>query len=130
MNSLDTTLVSNENIATKEETNKNDLTKDDFSFFAHFDITLVRILHRFYGSATNPINGDINCYTVYQLQQLLSKEGLKVTIGGLRKKLEFLVRVGFLEKVTTYPRVYMPVKDINSIERIQKKISRLREIFL
>lgn len=114
-----------ENITTKEE-----LTKEDFSFFAHFDIVFVRILYRFYGSVTNPVDGDINCYNVQQLHQILNKEGLRITIEGLRKKLDFLVKLGFLEKVATYPRVYMPLKDIEGIERIQKKIEQLKQIFL
>jgi hypothetical protein len=111
--------------ATKEEINK-----DDFSFFAQFDIMLVRILQKFYGSVINPMSEDISCYNIHQLQQNLSKEGLKITTGGLRKKLNFLVKLGFLERVETYPRIYIPLRKVDGIERIQGKINRLKQIFL
>lgn len=114
-----------EKITTKEE-----IKKEDFSFFAQFDIVLVRVLQKFYGSVINPLSNEINCYNTYQLQQTLNKDGLKITTSGLRKKLNFLVKLGFLEKVNTYPRIYMPVRNADGIEKIQKKINQLKEIFL
>jgi hypothetical protein len=109
---------------------KKELTKEDFSFFANFDIITVRIIQKFYGKTLNPLDSEINCYTVQQLWVILNREGLKIGLEGLRKKLEFLVKVGFLEKVRTYPRIYMPLRDIEKIKRVQKKIEKLRSLFL
>jgi len=105
-------------------------TKEDFSFFSNFDIITVRIIQKFYGSSIDPLNGNINCFHVLQLHSLLKGEGLSIGIEGLRKKLEFLVKVGFLEKVNTYPRIYMPLKHVEEIQRIQTKIEQLKKIFL
>src|SRR3972149_2127151 len=105
-------------------------TKEDFSFFSNFDIITVRIIQKFYGSSIDPLNGNINCFHVLQLHSLLKGEGLSIGIEGLRKKLEFLVKVGFLEKVNTYPRIYMPLKHVEEIQKIQTKIEQLKKIFL
>jgi hypothetical protein len=112
------------------EEEKTKLTKEDFSFFANFDIVTVRILQKFYTSSLNPLDNDISCFYVKQLQEMLASEGLKINLESLRKKLEFLVKIGFIEKVKTYPRVYIPLRDVEKIKKIQGKISRLKEIFL
>jgi hypothetical protein len=112
------------------EEEKTKLTKEDFSFFANFDIITVRILQKFYTSSLNPLNDEISCFYVKQLQEILASEGLKINLESLRKKLEFLVKIGFIEKVNTYPRIYIPLRDVEKIKKIQGKISKLKEIFL
>jgi hypothetical protein len=112
------------------EEEKIGLTKEDFSFFANFDIITVRILQKFYTSSLNPLNNDVNCFYVQQLHKILVGEGLKINIESLRKKLEFLVKIGFIEKVNTYPRIYIPLRDVEKIKKIQSKIGRLKEMFL
>jgi hypothetical protein len=117
-------------LKTEIEEEKSKLTKEDFSFFANFDIVTVRILQKFYSSSLDPLNKDINCFYVQQLQKILLGEGLKINLESLRKKLEFLVKIGFVEKVDTYPRVYIPLRDVEKIKKIQNKISKLKEMFL
>jgi hypothetical protein len=105
--------------------------KDDFSFFASFDITMIKIIQKFYGDGLDPVSGNLNTFCTQQLYRLLREEGLKISLEGLRKKLDFLVKIGFLEKVKTYPRIYMPVNSIEKIERIQLTIQKLKQfIFL
>lgn len=106
------------------------LTREDFSFFSNFDVITVRIIQKFYGTAIAPVNGDVNCFHVQQLHSALKSEGLQIGLEGLRKKLEFLVRIGFIEKVNTYPRVYMSLKHVDAIEKIQGKVAQLKRIFL
>ena len=107
-----------------------ELSKEDFSFFANFDITTVRIIQKFYGNSIGSLSSEINCYHVQQLHSVLKSEGLMIGVEGLRKKLEFLVRIGFLEKVSTYPRIYMPLKHADAIEKVQKRVEQLKRIFL
>lgn len=109
---------------------KKELTRDDFSFFADFDIITVRILQKFYGGGFIQQNEPLNTFYVQQLHLVLNKEGLRIGIEGLRKKLEFLVRIGFLEKINTYPRIYMPIRHIDGIKKIQFRIEQLKKIFL
>lgn len=104
--------------------------KRDLSFFSNFDVITLRIINKFYGNGIGPINGDLNSYYIQQLHTTLSKEGLKISVEGLRKKLDFLVKIGFLEKVKTYPVIYMPRKDIEAIEKIQIIMENLKKILV
>jgi len=106
------------------------LTKDDISFLAHFDIIMVRILQKFYGKRADPLYGEVNSYDVQRLKKILEKDGIRITTEGLRKKLDLLVKLGFLEKVMTYPRIYMTPTDIEKVELIQSKIQKIRSILL
>ena len=110
--------------------NNQKLTSSDLSFIAHFDIIMVRVLQKFYGKSIDPVNGEMNSYDIQRLRKILIKDGLKISVEGLRKKLDMLVRLGFLEKVMTYPRIYTVVKDIENIKNIQLKINRIRKILL
>ena len=107
-----------------------ELTKEDFSFFANFDIITIRIIQKFYGNGVAPLSDQVSCFHVHQLHSTLKSEGLHIGVEGLRKKLEFLVRIGFIEKVNTYPRIYMPLKHVDAIEKIQQKVEQLKRIFL
>jgi len=102
----------------------------DLSFLAHFDLIMIRILQKFYGKAVDPVNGEINSYDVQRLKKVLEKEGLKITTEGLRKKLDLLVRLGFLVKIPTYPRIYTVPKDYEQIKKIQEKIEKLKQVLL
>jgi len=99
---------------------KNLQSTEDFSFFINFDVIMIRIIQKFYGNGVNPIYGDLNSFYIQQLHLNLNREGLKISLEGLRKKLDFLVKIGFLEKVNTYPRIYMPLKDIEGIKKLKK----------
>lgn len=118
------------NISLQQNIENKQLTKEDFSFFVNFDIITVRIIQKFYGSKVDPVGGNVNCYYVQQLHKILNAEGLKIGLEGLRKKLEFLVKIGFIEKINTYPRLYMALRDIEKIKKIQIKIAKLRQLFL
>jgi len=103
--------------------------KIDFTILSKFDVINVKILQKFYGKTIDPLSSDINSYDVETLHELLKIEGIKINKETLRKRLENLVSLNFLEKVETYPRIYTAVRDIEKIRAIQSKISLLRSIF-
>jgi len=96
------------------------------SFITHFDITTIRILQKFYKNGMT-FPGDTNCYYVQQLHAELNREGLKIELETVRKRLELLVKMKMLDKVDTYPRIYAPVRNVESVQKI---ISRIQEILL
>ena len=96
------------------------------AFITHFDITTIRILQKFYRNGLS-FPGDTSCYYVQQLHSKLNREGLKIEIETVRKRLELLVKLKMLDKVDTYPRIYVPVRDVDAV---QKVISRVQEILL
>lgn len=103
--------------------------KIDFTILSKFDVINVKILQKFYGKTIDPLSSEINSYDVETLHELLKIEGLKINKETLRKRLENLVSLNFLEKIETYPRIYTAVRDIEKIKTIQSKISLLRSIF-
>jgi len=118
----------------KEDTTLNSLEiksaeKIDFTILSKFDVINVKILQKFYGKTIDPLSSEINSYDVETLHELLKIEGIKINKETLRKRLENLVSLNFLEKVDTYPRIYTAVRDIEKIRAIQSKISLLRSIF-
>lgn len=94
------------------------------SIITHFDIITVRVLQKFYKTGRR-FPGDVNCYYVSQLHSELRREGLRIEVETLRKRLDTLVKLGFLEKVNTYPRLYMPVKNIEKIRSLIEKVKSL-----
>ena len=118
----------------KENTTLNSLEiksaeKIDFTILSKFDVINVKILQKFYGKTIDPLSSEINSYDVETLHELLKIEGIKINKETLRKRLENLVSLNFLEKVDTYPRIYTAVRDIEKIRAVQSKISLLRSIF-
>jgi hypothetical protein len=103
--------------------------KIDFTILSKFDVINVKILQKFYGKTIDPFSSEINSYDVETLHELLKIEGLKINKETLRKRLENLVSLNFLEKIDTYPRIYTAVRDIEKIKLIQSKIALLRSIF-
>jgi hypothetical protein len=103
--------------------------KIDFTILSKFDVINVKILQKFYGKTIDPFSGEINSFDVKTLHEFLKREGLKINIETLRKRLDNLVALNFLEKVDTYPRIYSAVRDIEKIKIIQSKIMLLRSVF-
>jgi len=103
--------------------------KIDLTILSKFDVINVKILQKFYGKTIDPFSGEINSYDVKTLHEFLKREGLKINIETLRKRLDNLVTLNFLEKVDTYPRIYTAVRDLEKIKIIQSKIMMLRSIF-
>jgi hypothetical protein len=103
--------------------------KIDLTILSKFDVINVKILQKFYGKTIDPFSGEINSYDVKTLHEFLKREGLKINIETLRKRLDNLVSLNFLEKVDTYPRIYTAVRDLEKIKIIQSKIMLLRSIF-
>jgi hypothetical protein len=103
--------------------------KIDLTILSKFDVINVKILQKFYGKTIDPFSGEINSYDVKTLHEFLKREGLKINIETLRKRLDNLVSLNFLEKVDTYPRIYSAVRDLEKIKIIQSKIMLLRSIF-
>jgi hypothetical protein len=103
--------------------------KIDLTILSKFDVINVKILQKFYGKTIDPFSGEINSYDVKTLHEFLKREGLKINIETLRKRLDNLVSFNFLEKVDTYPRIYTAVRDLEKIKIIQSKIMLLRSIF-
>jgi hypothetical protein len=118
----------------KENINTNSLElkteeKVDFTILSKFDVINVKILQKFYGKSIDPFSGEINSYDIKTLQEFLKRDGLKINIETLRKRLDNLVSLNFLEKIETYPRIYSAVRDIEKIKLIQSKITLLRSLF-
>ncbi|MEM5815193.1 MAG: hypothetical protein QXD89_01755 [Candidatus Aenigmatarchaeota archaeon] len=103
--------------------------KIGLTFISKFDMVTIKILQKFYGKEIDPLTSNLNSFDLKKLHKLLEIEGLKINIETLRKRLETLVNLGFLEKVETYPRIYMSVRDIEKIRNIQSKILALRSFF-
>jgi hypothetical protein len=103
--------------------------KPDFTILSKFDVINVKILQKFYGKTIDPLSGEINSYDVKTLHEFLKREGLKINIETLRKRLDNLVALNFLEKINTYPRIYSAVRDIEKIKVIQSKIMLLKSLF-
>jgi hypothetical protein len=103
--------------------------KIDFTLLTKFDVINVKILQKFYGKTIDPLSGEINSYDLKTLHEFLKREGIKINIETLRKRLDNLVKLNFLEKVNTYPRIYSAVRDLEKIKTIQSKILMLRSIF-
>lgn len=93
-------------------------------FVLGFDIVTIRILQKFYKNGMSFPN-DTTCYYVQQLFTEISREGLKVELETLRKRLDYLVKIQLLDKVNTYPRIYMPVKNIEKVQELIKSIQKL-----
>ena len=94
------------------------------SFILHLDIIMIRILQKFYKSGLS-FPSDTSCYYVQQLQTELKREGLKIELETLRKRLDTLVKIRLLEKVGTYPRIYMPIRDVEKVQRIVEKVQKI-----
>jgi len=103
--------------------------KIDFGFILKFDVITIKILQKFYGKEIDPLANDLNSFDLKKLHKLLEIEGLKINIETLRKRLDNLASLGFIEKIETYPRIYMAVRDIEKIKNIQSKIRLLRSFF-
>jgi hypothetical protein len=103
--------------------------KIDLTLLSKFDVINLKILQKFYGKSIDPLSADVNCYDLETLHHLLKIEGLRINKETLRKRLETLVTLNFIEKIRTYPRIYSAVKDIEKIRNIQSKIAMLRSIF-
>jgi hypothetical protein len=100
--------------------------KEISSIFLNFDVGMMKILRKFYFNDNNFPN-DTTCYYIQQLFSELKSEGLQINLETLRKRLESLVKLNLIEKVETYPRIYMPVRDV---ERVRKLLEKVREVFL
>ncbi|MEM5832084.1 MAG: hypothetical protein QXI09_01945 [Candidatus Aenigmatarchaeota archaeon] len=103
--------------------------KIDFNFILKFDVITIKILQKFYGKDIDPLTNELNSFDLKKLHKILDIEGMKINIETLRKRLDNLVSLGFIEKVDTYPRIYMAVKDIEKIKNIQSKIQLLKSFF-
>lgn len=95
--------------------------KEISSIFLNFDIITFKILYKFYFNNTQFPN-DTNCYYLQQLFSELKNEGLLINSETLRKRLESLVKLKLIEKVNTYPRVYMPIRDVEKIKNLLRKV--------
>lgn len=109
--------VNLKNISIQEVVEKKEIS----SIFLNFDIITLRILYKFYFNDTKFPN-DTNCYYLQQLFSELKSEGFLINSETLRKRLENLVKLKLIEKVSTYPRVYIPVRDVEKIRNLLKKV--------
>lgn len=100
--------------------------KEISSIFLNFDVVMIKILQKFYFN-DNAFPNDTSCYYIQRLFSELRSDGLEINLETLRKRLESLVKLNLIEKVETYPRIYMPVRDV---ERIKKLLKKVKEIFL
>ncbi len=94
------------------------------SFITHLDVTMIRILQKFYANGLS-FPSDTNCYYVQQLFSELRREGFHIELETLRKRLGSLVKLNLLEKVESYPRIYVPIRDVGKVQKLVKKIQKL-----
>ena len=111
------------NASVQEETESK---KEVSSLFLGFDIITIKILQKFYFNE-NVFPADTTCFYVQQLFSELKSSGLQINLETLRKRLESLVRLNLIDKVDTYPKIYMPVRDV---EKIRNLLVRVKEVFL
>lgn len=104
-----------------------ELTKKEISsIFLNFDVVMIKILQKFYfGEKSFP--ADTTCFYVQQLFSELRSDGLQINLETLRKRLESLVKLNLIDKVETYPRIYVPVRDT---ERVRELLEMVKKIFL
>jgi hypothetical protein len=100
--------------------------KEISSIFLNFDVIMIKILQKFYFNG-NSFPADTTCYYVQQLFSELKSDGLQINLETLRKRLENLVKLNLIERVDTYPRIYVPVRDI---ERVRDLLVKVKEVFL
>jgi hypothetical protein len=100
--------------------------KEVSSIFLNFDVITIKILQKFYFNG-NAFPADTTCYYVQQLFSELRSNGLQIKLETLRKRLESLVGLNLIERVNTYPRIYMPVRDV---ERVRELLEKVKEVFL
>lgn len=112
------------NVSVEKENKIEDVFDGLNSFILHLDIVMIRILQKFYKSGLS-FPSDTNCYYVQQLQSELNREGLKIELETLRKRLDLLVKIRLLEKVETYPRIYMPIRDVEKVQKIIQRVQKL-----
>ncbi|MEM5829224.1 MAG: hypothetical protein QW040_00760 [Candidatus Aenigmatarchaeota archaeon] len=96
------------------------------SIFLNFDVVMIRILQKFYFN-NKKFPNDTTCYYVQQLFSELRSEGVQINLETLRKRLDTLAKLNLIEKVETYPRIYMPVRDVEGIRELLLKV---KELFL
>jgi len=80
--------------------------KLDLTILSKFDVINVKILQKFYGKTIDPFSGEINSYDVKTLHEFLKREGLKINIETLRKRLDNLVALNFLEKIKIFMKSF------------------------
>jgi hypothetical protein len=100
--------------------------KEVFSVFLNFDVIMIKILQKFYFNE-KIFPADTTCYYVQQLFSELRSDGLRINLETLRKRLEVLVKLNLIEKVDTYPRIYVPVRDV---ERVRSLLEKVKQAFL
>lgn len=100
--------------------------KEITSIFLNFDVVMIKILQKFYFSGKD-FPDDTTCFYVQQLFSELRSGGLQINLETLRKRLESLVKLNLIDKVDTYPRIYVPVRDV---ERVRSLLEKVKEVFL
>jgi len=100
--------------------------KEISSIFLNFDVIMIKILQKFYFNE-KVFPADTTCFYVQQLFSDLRSDGLQINLETLRKRLESLVKLKLIEKVDTYPRIYVPVRDV---EKVRELLTKVREAFL
>lgn len=90
-------------------------------FVIRLDVVMIRILQKFYRNGL-PFPNDTNCYYIQQLFSELNREGFNIEMETLRKRLDQLTKMKLLEKVDTYPRIYMPIRDVVKVQDMMQKI--------
>lgn len=96
------------------------------NIFLNFDVINFKILEKFYFTPSK-FPSDTNCYYLQQLFSELKTEGIDINLETLRKRLEGLVKLGLIEKVKTYPRIYMPVRNV---KKVKEMLNEVKSLFL
>jgi len=100
-------------------------TKKIERFLLRLSYNDFRILKKFYFTG-EPFPNDTSPYTLSTLRNELKIMGIKISLEGLRQKLNLWVENGLLEKYKSFVLIYQPIKKIEVIREIIRK--RIKEI--
>jgi len=95
---------------------------DIVSIVDRLDFTDIQILRKFYLLKSGCFNSQPYCFPILYKEMKTSGQ-IKIGVEGFRKRLENLVRIGFIRKVKhSNPTIYLPVEENKEI--VQAVIKR------
>lgn len=93
------------------ETNQSKSIEDIISIVDRLDFTDIQILRKFYLLKAGQFSSQPYCFPILY-KEMKSSGQIKIGIEGFRKRLDNLVKIGFLRKVKhSNPTIYLPVEE-------------------
>jgi hypothetical protein len=89
--------------------------EDIISIVDRLDFTDIQIIRKFYLLKSGCFNSQPYCFPILY-KEMKNSGQIKMGVEGFRKRLENLVRIGFLKKVKhSNPTIYLPVEENKEI---------------